>query len=163
MIFLRLYCKAEQHYYILHQVGMLVRCAHSLNCNTCIFSAHVRNYLHVTVYIYFHGDNHAKKGLYPGADPALTKVGVTLKWRHICIGVRRHDPRKCFGIGVSETAFPAFWGHFWVKYKGLKSHCYKCISDHILKKYFGPNEIILTFSVGLEHHQIAKLNMADVT
>ena len=37
------------------------------------------------------------------------------------------------------------------------------VSHHILKKYFGPNEIILTFSVSLELHEIAKLNMADVT
>ena len=34
------------------------------------------------------------------------------------------------------------------------------VSHHILKKYFDPNEIILTFSVS--PHEIAKLNMADV-
>ena len=31
-------------------------------------------------------------------------------------------PRKTFGFWVSETAFPTFWGHFWAKYKGLKSY-----------------------------------------
>ena len=29
---------------------------------------------------------------------------------------------KCFEIWFSEMAFPAFWGHFWAKSKGLKSH-----------------------------------------
>ena len=31
-------------------------------------------------------------------------------------------PRKFFEIWVSEMAFIAFWGHFWAKYIGLKSH-----------------------------------------
>ena len=51
------------------------------------------------------------------------KGGVMLKWRHISRWVRGHVPWKCFEFGVSETTFLAFWGHFWAKYKGLKSHC----------------------------------------
>ena len=45
----------------------------------------------------------------------------------------------------------------------VSNHIVNSVSNHILKKYFGPNEIILTFSVSLKLHEIAKLNMADVT
>ena len=44
----------------------------------------------------------------------------------------------------------------------ISNHIVNSVSNHIeFKKYFGPNEIVLTFSVSL--HEIAKLNMADVT
>ena len=42
----------------------------------------------------------------------------------------------------------------------VSNHIVNSVSHHIFKKYFGPNEIILTFSVSL--HEIAKLNMTDV-
>ena len=45
----------------------------------------------------------------------------------------------------------------------VSNHIINSVSHHILKKYFGPNEIILTFSVSLKLHEIEKLNMADVT
>ena len=45
----------------------------------------------------------------------------------------------------------------------VSNHIVNSVSHHIFKKYFRPNEIILTFSVSLELHEIAKLNMADVT
>ena len=61
------------------------------------------------------------------------------------------------------------WGHFqhfedtFEQNIKVLNHIVNGVSHHILKKYFGPNEIILTFSVSPELHEIAKLNMADVT
>ena len=43
-------------------------------------------------------------------------------------------PRKSFKIWVSETPFLAFWGNFWAKYNGLKSHFI------IFMKYFSSND-----------------------
>ena len=45
-----------------------------------------------------------------------------------------------FEFWVSEMAFLAFWGYFWAKYKGLKSH-FLTVYLVIFKKYFGENEI----------------------
>ena len=45
----------------------------------------------------------------------------------------------------------------------VSNHIVNSVSHHIFKKYFGPNEIILTFSVSLKLHEIVKLNMADVS
>ena len=43
----------------------------------------------------------------------------------------------------------------------ISNYIVNSVSHHIFKKTFGPKEIILTFSVSL--HEIAKLNIADVT
>ena len=37
-------------------------------------------------------------------------------------------PWEIFEIWVSETPFPAFWGHFWAKYNGVKSHFFSVSS-----------------------------------
>ena len=65
----------------------------------------------------------------------------TVKWQHISVGGSRGmTPWKYFEFWVSKTAFPAFWGHFWAKYKGLKWH-FLTAYRAILKKYFCWNKI----------------------
>ena len=68
-----------------------------------------------------------------------------------------------FGFGVSETAYFQHFEDSFEQNIKVSNHIVNSVSHHIFKKYFGPNEIILTFSASLELHQIAKLNMADVT
>ena len=88
--------------------------------------------------------------------------GVTLKWQHISKGGSGHAPTEIFGFWVSKTAFPAFLDTFEQNIK-VSNHIGNSVSHNIWKKYFGPNEIILTFSVSLKLHEIAKLNMADIS
>ena len=65
-------------------------------------------------------------------------------------------------LGSLKGHFQHFEDNFEQNIK-VSNHIVNSVSHHIFKKYFGPNEIILTFSVSLKLHEIAKLNMADVT
>ena len=55
---------------------------------------------------------------------------VRPKWRHISRGCM--SPRTFFKFGSRKWAFPTFWGHFWAKSKGLKSH----LAIHILTQIY---------------------------
>ena len=97
-----------------------------------------------------------------GGSSFNEKWGVTLKWQHISKGGSGHAPTEIFGFWVSKTAFPAFLDTFEQNIK-VSNHIGNSVSHNIWKKYFGPIEIILTFSVSLELNEIAKLNMADIS
>ena len=94
------------------------------------------------IYFYlFFMKKQAWTGTHLGALPFQAGRGpwaLTVKWRHISVGGSM-TPCK-FEFWVSETAFPVFWGYFWAKYKGLKTHSLT-VYLIIFKKYFGQNEI----------------------
>ena len=69
-------------------------------------------------------------------------------------------PENVLDFGSLKRHFQHFEDTFEQNIK-ISIHIVNRVSHHIFEKYFGPNEIILTLSVSL--HEIAKLNMADVT
>ena len=104
-------------------------------------------------------EKYQPKSLNPRWEPR----GVRLTWRHIS---------RCVGGGMSPGCFldlgslKQHFQHFEVPFEQnikVSNHIVNSVSHHIFKKYFGPNEIILTFSVSLELHEIVKLNMADIS
>ena len=72
------------------------------------------------------------------------------------------SPCNFLDLGSLKRHFQHFEDSFEQNIK-VSNHIVNSVSHDIFTKYFGPNEIILTFSVSLELHEIAKLNMADVT
>ena len=87
---------------------------------------------------------------------------VTLKRRHFLCGSGGMSPGNVLDLGSLKRHFQHFEDSFEQNIK-VSNHIVNSVSHHIVKKYFGSNEIILTFSVSPELHEIAKLNMADVT
>ena len=69
-------------------------------------------------------------------------------------------PENVLDFGSLKRHFLHFEDTFEQNIK-VSNHIIIRLSHHIFKKYFGPNEIILTLSVSL--HEIAKLDMVDVT
>ena len=69
------------------------------------------------------------------------------------------SPRNLLDLGSLKRHFQNFEDTFEQNIK-ISNYIVNGVFHYIFKKYFGPNEIILTFSVSL--HEIAKLNMTDV-
>ena len=82
--------------------------------------------------------------------------------RHFLCGSGGMSPGNVLDLGSLKRHFQHFEDSFEQNIK-VSNQIVNSVSHHILKKYFGSNEIILTFSVSPELHEIAKLNMADVT
>ena len=97
-----------------------------------------------------------------GVDPALMKMGgAMLKWWQVFNrGFGSMFPENVLDFGSLKRHFLHFEDTFEQNIK-VSNHIIIRLSHHIFKKYFGPNEIILTLSVSL--HEIAKLDMVDVT
>ena len=73
-------------------------------------------------------------------------------------------PENTLDFGSLKRHFQQFEGTFEqniLLIQIVSNHIVNKVSHRIFKKYFGPNEVILTVSVSLQ--EIAKLNMADVT
>ena len=65
-----------------------------------------------------------------GGGPKFAKV-TTHRW-----GSGGMPHRKMFEFWVSKTAFPKFWGNFWVQYQGLLPHFWQCISAFLINILF---------------------------